>query len=288
MSSQEYSAKKRILGVFMQISEHTYCDAIMSYASGPDGTEARQMSLRDGRQTDALSWEENGFELLGHESSVHDWTDEEAIKRFYYPEMESLAKSLSDSDVALISSHILRNPESARKQADYAPIQFVHSDFTENYGDLLKSRYEDPEEGALEALERAGLSGTDVRNSKRLLILQFWRNVGPSIMDLPIAFCDAQTVPREDMFSIHVPNYANEGKPFDAFGLRWHDKADHHWYTFPQMTVDEVVAFRTFDSACLEFEQPFWTPHSAFSDPTHPDAPARHSIEVRAMCLYMS
>lgn len=272
----------------MQFTEHAYCDAIMSYASGTDGTEAVQVSLRDGRQTDALSWEENGFELLGHKSSVNDWTCDEAIKRIYYPEMEALAKSLSDSDATLISGHILRNPDSARKQADYAPIQYVHSDFTENYGDLIKARYEDPEKGMLQALERTGISITDVQNSKRLLILQFWRSVGPSVMDLPIAFCDAQTVPREDMFSIHVPNYANEGKPFDAFGVRWHDKAEHHWYTFPQMTVDEVVALRTFDSACVEFDQPFWTPHSAFIDPTQPDALARHSIEVRAMCLYLS
>ena len=71
----------------MQFTEHTHCDAIMSYASGTDGTEAVQVSLRDGRQTDGLSWEENGFELLTHESSVNDWTHDEAIKRIYYPEM---------------------------------------------------------------------------------------------------------------------------------------------------------------------------------------------------------
>ena len=127
---------------------------------------------------------------------------------------------------------------------------------------------------------------TELCEASRILVLQFWRSVGPSVMDLPIAFCDAQTVPVEDVFPIHVPNYADSGEPFDTFGVVCGVKGQHAWYTFPEMRANEVVAFRTYDSACVEFGQPFWTPHSAFLDPINQGAPPRYSIEVRATCVY--
>ena len=48
------------------------------------------------------------------------------------------------------------------------------------------------------------------------------------------------------------------------------------------------VAFRAYDSDRVAKGEPFWTPHSAFVDPTVPaDAPARESLEMRAICLFL-
>ena len=32
----------------------------------------------------------------------------------------------------------------------------------------------------------------------------------------------------------------------------------HRWMTFPEMTRDEVVVFRAYDSECAEAGEPFW------------------------------
>jgi hypothetical protein len=54
------------------------------------------------------------------------------------------------------------------------------------------------------------------------------------------------------------------------------------------MRPDEVVVFRTFDSDRVSRGETFWTPHSAFSDPTvAPRQPSRRSIELRATCLFV-
>ena len=53
------------------------------------------------------------------------------------------------------------------------------------------------------------------------------------------------------------------------------------------MTVDEVVLFRAYDSDRAQQGLPFWTPHTAFADPTAgDDAPARQSVELRAICMF--
>jgi hypothetical protein len=55
----------------------------------------------------------------------------------------------------------------------------------------------------------------------------------------------------------------------------------------PELTVDEVVAFRTYDTELVAAGETWFTPHSAFPDPAvAPGQPARFSIELRVMCLF--
>ena len=86
-----------------------------------------------------------------------------------------------------------------------------------------------------------------------------------------------------------VSNYAGGGFDFDTLAICSPDPVSrHHWYTYPGMTRDEVVAFRTYDSERMDKGEAFWTPHSAFADPeVVPGAPARRSIELRATCLFL-
>ena len=269
-----------------------YCFAPVHYMSGEDpngeGVQPVEVSIADGRKADFLDWRVNGFELIQHQSKVVGWDNEAEVRAVHYPEMSGLAKQLSGADHALISSHICRNPEQAGVHEDYAPIQYVHSDFADDYGkriiDLYRQRNQDTEA----ALAAAGITVEDVERSKRLLILQFWRNVGPPKPDLPIGFVDVKSVRRADMHQVHVPNYAGGDFAFDTLGVTPPPSGSaHDWYVFPDMHADEVVVFRTFDSALAVRGEPYWTPHSAFPDPNAgADAPPRRSIEVRATCLF--
>ncbi len=270
------------------MTDEIFCQTELNYVTAL-GIEPKDVSILNGRMTDkAAGWERRGFELMDHVSEVTDWDDDEEVASIYYGEMTSLAKDLSGCSHALMEGHINRNPEQALMHPDYAPIQFVHSDFTETYGKAICDYYESDEDSPRNALKRANLGPDAVRNSARILILQFWRNVGEPQMDLPLALCDAESVSRAELQDFHVASYAGGDFGFDTFGVKAPDSNDRHrWFAFPKMTNDEVLMLRTYDSERAASGKPFWTPHSAFQDPNVPAGnPARKSIEVRATCLF--
>ena len=246
------------------------------------------VSIRDGRLAFPGRWQDCGFELLDHASQVKDWQDEE-IAKLHYAEIAALARQLSGCDHALVGSHIIRSPQQAALHPDLAPISSVHSDFAASYGDLIRLRYQSNDGQTLASLREAGITADDVSSARRLLILQFWRNLGPEKMDLPLAFCDARTVPHTDIRPSLVEDYAGGGINFETLGIAPPQVVDQHqWYGFPNMNRDEVVAFRTYDSDRLGTQMPYWTPHSAFADPqVKLGQPSRSSIELRATCLFM-
>ena len=122
-----------------------------------------------------------------------------------------------------------------------------------------------------------------------MVVLQFWRNLGPAKMDFPLAFCDARTVDPEEGRAFHVENYAGGGSNFDALAVvAPHDRSRHQWYVFPELRPDEVVAFRTYDTELVADGKTYFTPHSAFRDPeVEVASPPRTSIELRATCLWL-
>ena len=114
-------------------------------------------------------------------------------------------------------------------------------------------------------------------------------HVGAPDVDYPLCFCDARSVRREELTPIRVAEYGGLKTEFDAFAVSAPTEGrTHDWYVFPDMTPDEVVAFRAYDSDRVERGEPFWTPHVSFRDPNRDDAAApRTSMEMRAICLFL-
>jgi hypothetical protein len=225
---------------------------------------------------------------VSHIAATPSWDDDD-LAAVHHQEMEELARRMTGCDVALVSNHIKRGPEHAQQHEDLAPITFVHSDFAAGYGDLVRRSYEQPDrEGSMRALERNGVTAADVADASRLVILQFWRNLGPAKMDFPLGFCDARTVSPSDTRPIPVTDYAGSGVDFEALAVLGPNEASpYRWYAFPEMKPDEVIAFRTYDTDLVERAETWFTPHSAFRDPdVEIGRPARSSIELRAICLY--
>ena len=242
------------------------CRTILNYvASGPT-----EVAVEDGRAAELPGWEECGFELRRHGSAVDDWTDDGQIEGIHYRELEQLATELTGCEQASVHRHIRRNPQEAARHRDLAPITLVHSDFADGYREVLAKE------------------NREIAEAKRVVILQFWRNIGPAKMDLPLAFCDARTVPRAQIRAFPVQNYAGGGIDFEALGVvAPADPSDHRWYAFDQLRSDEVVCFRTYDTERVADGRPYWTPHTAFRDPeVELGRPSRSSIEVRATCLW--
>jgi hypothetical protein len=266
----------------------TFCRAVMNYVTSGAGPAGTEVDVFDGRAAELPGWERCGFELMSHSSSLQDWSDEEAVSAVHYQEVEELARKMTHADVALVSNHITRSPEDARRHEQLSPITLVHSDFAAGHEAIIRRSYRD---GTYDdkALVRNGVSIDDVEKARRILILQFWRNLGPARMDFPLAWCDVRTVDVSDGWAFHVTDYAGSGFDFDALAVSPPAQpGGHHWYAFPGMTPDETVAFRTYDTDMVKQGQTYFTPHSAFHDPEVPvGRPARTSIELRATCLWL-
>ena len=271
----------------------TFCRTTLNYLSstglGGPSDDPTPVEIKDGRVVDLPGWQECGFELVEHVSAVVDWTDDRDLAEVHHGEMEKLARELTGADVALVSGHIKRSPDDARRHEQLGPIPFVHSDFASGHADIIRRMYREPTEAGRAALARNGVTPGVVTDAVRILVLQFWRNLGPPKMDFPIAFCDARSVSLDDARSFHVSDYAATGVSFDALGIVEPGSAlKHQWYAFPEMSVAEVVAFRTYDTELVGAGKTFFTPHSAFHDPeVEVGRPARSSIELRATCLFI-
>lgn len=267
-----------------------YCEAPFNYVTNVEAADGERVSavkksVFNGRKSTLPGWQECGFELVQHKSAVSDWQDDERVVEQHYDEIRQLAKAFTGCDYALVGSHIKRGPEQVKTHADYGPIAFVHSDFAESYGDLMRRYYSADTEEAKLSLAKSGATVEDVKQCSRLMILQFWRNLGEPKMDTPLAFCDARSVSKADLRPFPVQDYGGGGFDFETLGIAPNDA--HAWYAFPEMNRSEVAVFRTFDTDRIGSDLPYWTPHSAFSDPdVTPGQPSRISIELRAICLF--
>lgn len=268
-----------------------FCRTTLNYADpGSLGVRApADVEVLDGRAAHLPGWPVCGFELVDHASAVTDWSDDALVADVHHREMEELARHLTGCDHAVVTAHIKRGPDQANRHADLAPIQYVHSDFAAGYDAVIRrSMHAAPDHTAV-ALARNGLTADSFERARRIVVLQFWRNLGPARMDLPIAFCDARTVTHDDARPILVRDYAGAGGPdFEALAiLQPAEPGRHRWYAFPELGRDEVIAFRTYDTDLVSSGAIYFTPHSAFRDPTVPvGRPARSSVELRATCLF--
>ena len=260
-----------------------YCEATFNYLGAAVGSP-----VHDGRQA-APAFDTSGFTLLDHPSSITDWRDDATVDDVHAAEIEKLARSFAGCDVAIVYPALFRNPEAAAETPDYSPITFVHSDYSEAFGSMIVDDAH-PYRAFLDPLlDRYGVARADLKRATRTMMVQFWRNTGPVQADYPLAFCDARDVDPARHVRFIVPTYGGQHLEFETFGFSPPAAGEvDRWYTFPGLTSGEVVAFRTYDSAAVAGGEPFWTPHSAFRDPTVPDDPAhrRASVEMRALCLW--
>ena len=246
-------------------------------------------TLQDGRQALAqLDFSEVGFTLQRHRSSITDWRDEEAINRTHQREIMQLAQRFSHCDAVIGYPAILRGPAEASRHDDHLPIQIAHSDFTDDYRPMVLNPARPYGTFFAPCLEAAGISYRELNAAKRLLMLQFWRNTGPLNPDFPLAIADARSVPHHALERRTVNEYAGETLAFETFLLQPpNQKQAYRWYTFPNMTEEEVLIFRTYDSRQEERGLPYWTPHCAFANPDPASAEQfRTSVEMRVLCLF--
>ncbi|CAB3757103.1 CmcJ/NvfI family oxidoreductase [Paraburkholderia solisilvae] len=214
-----------------------------------------------------LSLDRNGFELHAHKSALDDFSDPIAIESVYYRESEQLLKRLTGARRVVIFDHTLRDGDDARASGVHAPVKVIHNDQT------LVS-------GPRRVRQHAPADELDEWVNGRTAIVNLWRPIGAPVESSPLGMCDARSIAPNDLVPTDLVREDGGGEVYTfAFNPQ------HRWYYFPQMTPDEVLLLKIYDSAGDDVARV--TAHSAFDDPTSPaDAAPRRSIELRSVLLF--
>jgi hypothetical protein len=233
--------------------------------------DARTVTIHDARRVTGLGLDVSGFELIRHRSTLTDWVsfrDDQRVKAIDYPQVEAALKAHTGADKVILFDHTLRDSTAEPGRADLRePVRRVHDDQTLSSAPNRVHKHLSPEEAAR-------------RLERRFAIINFWRPVGGPVLRTPLAVCDARTIAPEDLLpsDLVYPDWTGETYAV-AFNPR------HRWYWHPRQTPTEATLIKVYDSATDGRAR--LSAHTAFDDPTSaPDAPARRSIEIRALVFW--
>jgi len=233
--------------------------------------ESHQVPIFNGRPlADSFSLDREGFALVRHPTSVRDFYDDNEVRNVYYPAAEAFIRSALDADRVVIFDHtVRRRVEGAadiRGAGPRQPATRVHVDQTDR-------------SGANRVREHLGAEADELLKG-RVQVINLWRPIRGPLRDSPLAMCDGSTVAPDDLVASDLiyPNRSGE-----TYSVTYNP--DHRWFYFPEMTPDEALLLKCYDSATDGRTR--FGPHTAFVDPTTPaDAPPRESIELRTLVFH--
>jgi hypothetical protein len=114
----------------------------------------------------------------------------------------------------------------------------------------------------------------------RFAIIQAWRPIQAVLKTNPLAISDSRSLAPSDLIVSERRYPDRTGQTYQIAYNR-----DHQWFYFPDMTRDEAIIFKVYESETDGRAR--WTAHTSFDDPTTPtDAPARESIEMRMLTFF--
>ena len=242
----------------------------MEHKAVPPQYRQHEMTVRNGRPLrDTFRLDVHGFVFVDHATRVKDFLDEAERKRVYDPEVQALIKKHSGASDVVVFDHTIRaSDEETRNSPSIRPtVKSVHNDYTET-------------SAPRRLREIVGDAEAERRMKKRWAIIQVWRPIRGTVLIDPLAICDGRSIPRQGFILVERRYPYRTGEVYHIA----HNPA-HEWYYFPEMTRDEALVFKVFDSDGAKPSR--FTAHSAFDDPaTPPGAPPRESIETRTFAFF--
>lgn len=229
----------------------------------------RRVKIDDAREhAGELTLDRSGFALQRWPTQVRDFIDTPAISDRYVAECEALVRQLTGCDATSQAGPIhcrFDGVDDPMDRYDGAPAHYVHSDFSPTSVEM-----------ALAWLPE------NLVDCARCAVYNIWRVVTPPPHSQPLAVCDMTTLkPGDERESKVIMGYADGDVEF--FTQLYHPQERHRWYYFSDMTPDEVLVFKCFDS---DSTRAGYVPHCAFLDPNRPNGSARMSIEARIWAAF--
>ncbi|HUA17626.1 MAG TPA: CmcJ/NvfI family oxidoreductase [Bryobacteraceae bacterium] len=245
--------------------------------------EPHRVLIRNGRPVQhQFTLDTHGFTLAPHRSRVPDFTDKAAVDALYPGELIEIVKTLTGADLVVPLGAIVRTADASAGGATQPPASDAHVDFTPTRA----VRY------AEQVYRKHSPGGPGFR---RFIASSCWRAFSDPPQDWPLAVCEARSVaPEEGTPNVMVvvdalpsreamygPLAGEDTMPAASV---FHFNPNHRWWYFPNMTRDEILLLKFYDS---DQSRAWRTPHTAFHDPTFPDARTRRSIEFRSFAFFL-
>jgi len=261
------------------------------------------------------TFDAHGFELRPdplHQSGLgdFDFNDNGRIVSEYYAHCAKLVKEATGAEHVFAFDHNVRStaPDAGKRHIAggntvVSPAAVVHGDYSltsapQRLRDFtLPPKANDTLSGVLpdgHSLLSSALVERALAAGGRFGIVNVWRNTRwEPVQKAPLACCDPQSIETDDLVVFEIHYVDRIGENYFA------KKAEtHRWYYYPEMTRDEALLLKTWDSAGLlgrsQGKQSdkgsstcTFSFHSAFRSTTEdPDAPDRESIEVRCIVIW--
>ncbi|KAF8529789.1 hypothetical protein JB92DRAFT_3139375 [Gautieria morchelliformis] len=236
------------------------------------GVEEKEVNIENVRGKEgAYSLDTTGFQYFSHASSHTKFTDDEEIKKEYYPESEALLKKFTGAGRVVIFDHTIRRHRPGQlteTEHTRQPVPRVHVDQTPDSAERRVHMH--APELATELLKH------------RYQIINLWRPISHPADDFPLALCDYRSINWDKDLVPSTLKFAK--RDGETFSVKYNP--EHKWKYVKGMRLEEGVLIKCFDSK-MDGSVAILTPHTAFVDPTTPkDAPHRESIELRALVFY--
>ena len=255
--------------------------------------EPHTVKIRDGRPIkDRLRLDTHGFVLAERPSAVVDFTDKAEVDRLYQDEVAETVKALTGASRVATIGWCLRTageiPDQGERRRKFdlhgmtqPPASDAHVDMT-------------PDRAARMAQALYEKHFPDGKGFSRFIASSVWRAYSDPPQDWPLAVCESTSVRADE----GVPNtmFVRDRLPSEAEMLGempgedqapaaaiFHHSPAHRWWYFSNMTRDEVIMLKFHDS---DRTRAWRTPHTAFFDPSFPDASTRLSIECRSVAYF--
>ena len=238
-----------------------------------EGTYVMQpVAIHNGRtRAEGFSLDREGFALMGHPSAVGDFYDDGEIATVYETEVKTLVGGATGAARVEIFDHTRRAASLGVQKARMIrePASIIHNDYTARSGpQRLRDHFPEAPDEAEELLRR------------RFIIGNVWRSIRGTVLNAPLALCDAASLAPADLVSVERRAKDRIGEIQQAV----YNPA-HRWYYFPEMQPDEALLIKTYDSATDGRAR--FTIHTSFDDPNAAaDAPPRESLETRCFAFF--
>ncbi len=236
--------------------------------------DPRALTIIDARSlSDAPRLDREGFALIAMPTAIDDFRDRVRVDEEHPREIEAFIQNLTGADEVVIAGPgALRFGERAQaedRQQHSKVARLIHSDTSIGGAKAFEGQY-DPHPD---------------RKIVRTAHHNIWRTFSRPPQDLPLALCDFRSVSENDLILAEAAFDDEQGQVSWAFeALLFAYNPAHRWHYFSNMTRDEVLVFKRYDS---DRTQPWFVPHSAFADPSAPaDAEPRASIEMRTISYW--
>lgn len=207
--------------------------------------------------------EDAGFELIPHVSQIRDWTDEK-VAEAYTAEISAFLYDLTGADkmvMTYLPTFRFGEPLSDR---------VIHSDVSDKTAKIFADRH-CPYGKAM----------------KRFVHFKVWRVISEPPQDIPLTLCDGRTINRDDLIITDMI-YDKDGQELNRFeGYVISHNPNHKWSYYSDMTADEVIVSKTYDSNGDGVSSAFCVPHSEFDNHNvSENTPPRQLVEILATAFW--